>query len=598
MHASSKGYVLLLGMIFFGVFLSMSAGLTSYITLNARAERSAVASKQALALAEAGIDKAAYELNHNSNYSGESNTALGAGRVTVAVTTIDGSTKRISATAYVPNATNPIAVKTARANISISAENISFNYGVQAGAGGFRLSGGSTINGNVYSNGDINATTGVRITGSATAANPPAVTADQSNNSPTPIGTCTGSTCQSFGNAAASQDFAQSFQISSATAFDSVRFYIKKIGSPSNATVRIVADNAGSPSNTTLLSATLPASSVTASFGWVSVSLPSTPVLSDGTPYWLVIDAGTNGNNYYSIGTNTSYGSGVAKVGQYNGSWNSTSPSRDGNFQIYLGGGTSMIGGNSYTTGVYVGTSGTDLAWANTVQGATVSGPLYCKTGSYTNKSCDTSRPDPSPAAMPMSDSNIDEWKAEAAAGTVHNGNYAVGWQGATIGPMKINGNLTVGGGGILTITGTLWVTGNVTVSGGGQVRLASSYGTNDGAIITDGIVTVGGGANFAGSGQSGSYPFLISTSACPNAAGCSGNEAIDLSGGAGTVALVAQDGTVRINGGSSLKAVTGRQIVMEGGATLYYDSGLISTNFSSGPGGSWEFVPGTYVID
>jgi hypothetical protein len=227
-----------------------------------------------------------------------------------------------------------------------------------------------------------------------------------------------------------------------------------------------------------------------------------------------------------------------------------------------------------------------------------MTGPLYCQSSSYTSKSCNTSRADPTPAAMPLSDSNIDEWKADAEAGGLLNGDQHINWAGGTLGPAKIVGDLTVDGGGTLTVAGTLWVTGNITVSGGGKVRLASSYGTNDGAIITDGTVSVSGGANFAGSGQTGSYPFLISTSACPAASGCSGSNAIDLNGGAGTVALVAQDGTVHISGGSSLKAVTGKTISMDGGATLYYDSGLISTNFNSGPGGSWEFVPGTYVAD
>ena len=123
------------------------------------------------------------------------------------------------------------------------------------------------------------------------------------------------------------------------------------------------------------------------------------------------------------------------------------------------------------------------------------------------------------------------------------------------------------------------------------------AYGPNSGAIVSDGYVVINGGATFSGSGQSGSYPFLITTSACPVASGCGGNNAISLSGGAGTVALIAQNGTVTINGGSSLKAVTANQIIMDGGATLTYDSGLISENFSSGPGGSWGFTPGTYVI-
>jgi hypothetical protein len=114
---------------------------------------------------------------------------------------------------------------------------------------------------------------------------------------------------------------------------------------------------------------------------------------------------------------------------------------------------------------------------------------------------------------------------------------------------------------------------------------------------VSDGIVTVNGGGNFSGSGTAGSYPFLITTSSCPVEAGCNGADAVTLDGGAGTVAIVAQNGTVDIEGGSAIKAVTANQIIMRGGATLYYDSGLISSNFSSGPGGSWVFTPGTYVI-
>jgi peptidoglycan hydrolase-like amidase len=62
-------------------------------------------------------------------------------------------------------------------------------------------------------------------------------------------------------------------------------------------------------------------------------------------------------------------------------------------------------------------------------------------------------------------------------------------------------------------------------------------------------------------------------------------------------VALVAQNGNVQIDGGSSLKAVTAKQITMTGGATLTYDAGLISDVFSSGPGGSWTVIKGTYII-
>lgn len=590
---------MLVGLVIMAVLMTMSGVVWGYTTVQIKSSKQAVSNTQLLHMAEAGLDKAVYELNQNTSFVGESNVAIGEGTYTTTVTNIDATNKQVTSTAYIPNSTNPTSQITVKVRVGIDSTVISFNYGVQAGSGGFVMTGGATINGNVYSNGTINATTGVRITGSASAANPPATFADQSNNSPTPISSCSSSTCITYGNATATEDFAQSFRVSDSERMNYISLYIRKNGSPSNSTLRIVTDNSGSPSSTTLMSATLSAASVTTNFGWVNVTMPPTPILEPSQTYWIVLDGSSNASNYYIIGANTSYANGTAKIGRQSaGTWANTSPSGlDGYFQIYLGGGTSMIGGNTYNTGVYVGTTGTDLAWANNVMGATVSGPLYCQTSSYTNKACNTSRPDPTPQPMPLSDGNIENWKEDAESGGVHNGDYNVGWQGATIGPKKINGNLTVGGGGTLTVTGTLWVTGNITTGGGGTVRLDSSYGSNSGAIVSDGWINVAGGSNFAGSGTAGSYPFLITTSACPVAPGCGSNDAIYLSGGAGAVAIVAQNGNVRINGGSSLKAVTGKQITMDGGASLTYDSGLISESFNSGPGGSWAKVAGTYII-
>jgi len=598
-HPVDRGYILLVAIIFLGIFMTVGTSLLSYLTAYTRAERVTIASTQALAIAEGAFDEAAYQLNQNTSYSGETNTSLGSGTFTTTVTSINSSSKRVTTTAYVPNSTKPIATKTIKATVAINATNISFRYGVQVGAGGFVLSGGSTINGNVYSNGDIDATSGVHITGSATAANPPALTADQVNATPSTISSCTSSTCITFANSTATQDLAQSFKISAAVSLNNIQFYIKKVGAASDATVRIVNDASGKPGTDILMSSTLSASAVTTSFGWVTVTLPATPVLDPNQTYWLIIDAGSNSSKYYIVGANTGgYTNGTAKIGQYGGSWSATTPAGlDTYFKIYLGGGTSMIGGNEYSTGVYVGTTGSDNAWAHTIKGATVTGSLYCQTGSYINKACNTSKADPAPQPMPLSDGNIQDWKNDATAGGTLSGDYHVGWAGATLGPKKIVGNLLVDGGGTLTVSGTLWVTGTITVTSGGIVRLASSYGANDGALVADGIVSVNGGGTFYGSGTTGSYPFLITTSACPAESGCNGANAVTLSGGAGTVAIIAQDGTASINGGSALKAVTAKQIIMSGGATLTYDSGLINANFSSGPGGSWEFVPGTYAI-
>lgn len=594
---TKNGYVAIVVIVFFAIILSLSAVLLQYVSTSVKSARTTVSSAQALQLADAGLDIAVSKLNAGS-YSGETNTAVGEGTVTISVATINSQTKSITSTGTATYKGKTVS-KTVRANVGINSTVISFRYGVQAGAGGFSLTGGSTINGNVYSNGNISATTGVHITGSAVAADPPALVADQTNDTPSTISSCSSSNCITFGNASGTQDFSQSFKISTATPLNNIAFYLKKVSTPGNLTVRIVTDNAGSPSNTQLMSGTISAASVTTNFGWVSATFPTTPVLDPSQTYWMVLDGSSNSSKYYVIGANSDgYANGQGKLGSYGGSWANTSPSGlDGYFQIYLGGGNSMIGGNSYNTGVYIGTTTSDETWAYNVMGATMTGPLYCQTSSYTSKSCNTSRSSPPPASMPLSDNNIQDWKDDAEAGGTTTGDVNVGYAGATLGPKKITGNVTVGGGGTLTVTGTLWIQGNLTISGGGKVKLASSYGSNSGVLVVDGVVSLTGGSDFAGSGTAGSYPFVITTSACPVAPGCNGNNAIYLSGGSGTVALIAQNGTVQISGGANLKAVTAKQIAMDGGATLNYDSGLVSESFYSGPGGSWEFVSGSYAI-
>ncbi|MCL5667144.1 MAG: hypothetical protein M1383_05245 [Patescibacteria group bacterium] len=598
-NRTQQGQIIIFALVFLAIIMTAAAAIMNYTTVNLRGERQALQKDQALYLAEAGLDKAVDALNQDPNYSGESNTVLGSGVFTVLVTALSGNSKIITSTGYIPDSSNPQSARTVKAVLSVDDSVIAFNYGVQAGNGGFVMSGGSAVNGNIYSNGNIAATNGVHITGSATAANPPALAPDQVNNNPPDITACSGTNCIIFANTTATQDFAQSFRISAATPLNNVQFYLKKVGSPSNAVVKIVNDNSGSPGTEVLLSGTLAASAVTANFGWITVTMPSAPVLDPSQTYWLVIDASSNSSKYYIIGANNNgYANGQAKVGRFGSSWSDTSPAGlDGYFQIYLGGGTSTIGGSTYVGGVYIGSGGQGDAWAHTVAGASVEGNLYCQTGSHNNKACDMSRGDPSPEPMPLSDQNIQDWKNEAAAGGTIAGDHHIDWQGGSLGPIKITGNLLVDGGGTLTVTGTLWVEGNITLTGGGNIRLSPSYGASSGAIVSDGYVVLNGGSDFYGSGVAGSYPFLITTSACPVAPGCGGYDAVSMSGGAGSVVVVAQNGNVHISGGSALKELTAKQITMDGGATLIYDSGLISSDFSTGPGGSWAITPDSYVI-
>ena len=150
-----RGYVILLALVFAGIFATVGTALTGSLFAYGRAERITVASAKALALAEGALDGAVSKLNQDPSYDGEADTPLGSGTFSVAISTIDSDTKRVTATGYVPTNSNPTATKTVQAIVGINNSTISFHYGVQAGNGGFTLQNSSKIAGNVFSSGPV-----------------------------------------------------------------------------------------------------------------------------------------------------------------------------------------------------------------------------------------------------------------------------------------------------------------------------------------------------------------------------------------------------------------------------------------------------------
>lgn len=578
LHSYNRGAAMMI-VVFFFMFISITIliGIITPVVREFRVASDNFDSKKAYFLAESGSEDAFYRIKNGKQISTSEELSIGADTTTTTITTIGNNQKQIDS---LGNSDNNQRKSTL---VLSTGAGIAFNYGLQSGNGGVTINGGSQIKGNVYSNSSINAISST-ITGSAVAADSMALVANQTNETPT-----TPTSSISFRNVSASQDFAQSFQLSTSEPINKIQFYIKKVGSPADATIRLVTDNAGSPSTTTIPIGTVALSSgqVTTSYGWVSVVFTSYSSLMPDTTYWVVVDDNTqNSSNYYVIGANNSYANGTAKTGSYSGSWTATS--LDGYFRVYTGGITSQIGGASYVGGVTIGTGGVGDAWASIVKGASVAGNLYCTTGTNNNKSCNTSKGLPPSTPMPFSESNINDWKNEAETGGTITGNYTIGYAGGTLGPKKITGNLTVNGGGTLTLSGPLWVVGNVTVTGGGKMKLPTGYAKNSETVVSDGIVTIAGGGS-AGSGTAGSYLFIVSTSECPNDNNCSTNSAINVTGGAGAIAVDAQYGNVALSGGASLNAAVGNSISVTGGTVVTYDSGLASPSFVSGPSGGWN---------
>ena len=579
-HRSVQTGAAMLIAVIFLIFISIAviAGLILPSVKEFKVSSESVNSKKSYFLAESGVEDAMYRILKNKPISNSETITIGSNSSTTTINS-SGNQKEIISLGDVLNYERKVDL------LLTAGIRVSFNYGIQVGQGGIDLQGSSGINGNVYANGPITGTSSSFISGTAISANSPTLTANQSNGSGTPSYDVT------FGNANSTQDIAQPFQLSSPSPLNKISLYIKKVGAPSDATIKIVNDSSGVPGTVVIASGTLTASSVTTSYGWIDFSFNTNPLLNTGTTYWFVIDADTSSSKYYTIGaTNGGYPNGIGNIGQMNGTWNSTTPSGlDYYFQIYLGGVTGLIAGSSGSqwNQLRVGTNGTGTAQAHTVNYTQAPGLIYCQSGTGNNKSC-TAQADPPYIAYPVSDANITKWKQDAEAGGIYSGTYNTpGYGTSSLGPKEITGNLNVTGSHTLYVTGTLWVKGNVTVSGAARIVLDASYGNSSGVVVSDGWLDLEGSGQLNGNGQSASYVLFTTTSNC-DASFCAHN-AIDISGAAGSVILNAQNGTISFSGSASAKEAVGYKMILTGATTVNYQSGLANLNFSSGPTGGWN---------
>jgi hypothetical protein len=578
-----SGQVIILNTLFFlAISFLIVLGIAGPVLNTYSISKSYLKSKQAFLLANSAAEEILYRLKTSKQLETSETLYLAGGSATINVGTVQDD-KIISIDADVDNYQRNLNVQMTKG------VGVSFNYGLQSGKGGFNMSGGATINGNVYSNGNIIGTGGPIITGSATAATASNPTASVVNSGPeTPTHSI------NFGANNTPQDLAQSFSVNTNEPISSMKFYMKRSSAAwmNDITVRITTDNNNKPSKTTVATGSILHGQITTSFNYITVPFTSQPSLVTGNRYWIVFDTGTTwGSNYTLAANNNVYSYGKIMTGNWasnnGGSWSNSNPNTtDIYFEVFTGGQTGKI------QGVNIGSAGGD-AWAHEVSNSTIAGSLYCQAGSGNgSKVCDTSRPDPVEKPYPVSDGNIAEWKSVAEAGGIHDGNLSYGGSDVeSIGPIKINGNLSVGSGATLNLNGIVWVTGNISISGGARIKLGPSYGNTSGILVTDGRISMTGGGTMQGSGQAGSYILAVTTSECPDSGNCSNKPAIEVTGGTGSVILNAQKGTIGFSGGANAKQATAHKITMSGGTRVNYETGIAEVNFSSGPSGSWNLI-------
>lgn len=250
-------------------------------------------------------------------------------------------------------------------------------------------------------------------------------------------------------------------------------------------------------------------------------------------------------------------------------------------------GGVSMtnnttINGTIYTNGNITGANSAQINGEAYAAG-TISSPdptILCATPPCAH-------PNASPIPLPDISSEVAQAKLAAEAGGTTTCPCTISNTFADIGPKKYVGNLTITTNAIVTVKGPVWVTGNLsTTQGGTQVNLDESFGSQGTYFIVDGNIVINQGATFNPTNSKG-YILVVSNS--------TSSTALSMGQSGANAVFYALNGGAELTQTANVNSLTASQLSMQNSATLNYDSGLASAQFSYGPGGAWQLKKGTY---
>lgn len=237
---------------------------------------------------------------------------------------------------------------------------------------------------------------------------------------------------------------------------------------------------------------------------------------------------------------------------------------------------------------------------SNEIHNSNMEGTPFCTTGSGNNKPC-TPASDPAAIPLPLTDDDITILKNQAASGGEQT-TTTISGDVNTLGPRKINGDLTIDSNSELTVTGTIWVTGDIILNQNILIKLDSGFGSESGTFVADGKIDLDSNVNVCGSdggtkllcnpNTSESYIMFLST----NTSTSSSDPAISMRANTDAAILYSSAGLTIVFAHTDVFEITAFQLEIESNASVSYVSGLADTDFSSGPGGvfsiySWQEV-------
>jgi hypothetical protein len=198
-----------------------------------------------------------------------------------------------------------------------------------------------------------------------------------------------------------------------------------------------------------------------------------------------------------------------------------------------------------------------------------------------------------SPVNLPMSDEDINNWKAQASSDKVITGGLNLSNQATTtFNAVKIVGDLILRNQSVLTLNGPVYITGNLVLDNQSRMVLSSAYAEKSETIVVDGTISLGNGTYLGGSGLNGSTIILATqnTSGCSNTSCTGGTPAISLVNSAEAKAiLVAPHGAVYLSNSAETKSVLANYLYMSNSAKIEYDPYIVDTSFKTSTTTSWS---------
>jgi hypothetical protein len=587
-----------------GVAVVTVAIMTTVATLSTRQAQGVdaqLATEKTFFAAEAGLNQAMYKLAVDP---ATANFATTVDNVSVSVViTAAGFQRIITATAADASG----KVRTLQVTVNAPGFGGGFANAVQSGDGGVVMENNSAVIGDLYSNGTVTGGGQATVQGNVTvASNVVNDQQDVSNTGEFNFGRPLSST---------SYDVAQRFTVGSTAGtpgtLSRVSVLLRKQGNPAIHSLlwRITSDSGGIPT-TDLRHGFMDdsgVSTITNSFAWVNINLPTPLPVSAGQKLWLLLDAPTTASNDYwvwAMDSNDSYNGAGDFGASSSANWSNagvvwTNLEADGAdfaFKTWLGGVNTRLENITVWKSVAANrVTGTGSGYAK-VCGDAYYDTISDSSADFLNSSTapsSSSCPSPWTAGagypgstdqpfrpLPINDTVITQWENDVSTtntpptpGSCPSG--YTGWycimSNTTLGNVKINNSVYVDGAVTITLTGNVWVTGSIVFAnaGAGKLQAASSLGAASVVLVVNGTISISNNYGFQGSGDPKSFVIIATSS--------NATPAITADNGSASLLLAAPNGQVDVMQNGTLNAAIGKTLHLFNNSTVTYNSNLAS---------------------